>query len=398
MDRMTKLLHEFETPREYGDAVVPPVIASAYFASSSYEDLAKRYGEDGNADDNRNGNPTVDILEQKLASLEKGERCRCFASGPAAAVGAVNSQLKAGDHVICVKNIESAVYPLFAHYLPKFGVEVTFVDGSRVEHFERAMKPNTRLIYLQSPSAYLFGMQNLRDVAGLARHHGIITVIDNTWATPLLQNPIEHGIDLVVHSLTAYMSGHSDVTGGAVIGSADKLDRLAGAGGLAHGAEISPLQAWFVLRGLRTLPVRLRRHEQSAREIARLLEEHPSIAQVHYPGAADYRHKQLADRYLHGFSGMMSISLKGSKDQVRRFVDRLRIFRIGTGWGGCESAVLPPAAVRQPVWEEGVGEGRDWTDASGNLVRLSIGLEHVQDLKADLLDALEGAGNGPGGL
>ncbi len=375
------MLHHFEFPHDNGDAVVPPVIASSYFASQSYEQLAERFSKEEGA---QTKNPTVEILEQKLAAMENGESCHCFSSGMAAIASTITALVKTGDHVISVKSVCHPTHSYFNEYLPRFGVEVTFVDGSRTEEIEQAFKPNTTLIYLESPSSYLFHMQDLREISRIARQKGIITVIDNTWATPLFQNPIEHGIDLVIHSLTEYINGHSDIRAGAVIGTADKVKRIKERGANVHGGVLSPMQAWFIIRGLRTIAVRMQRHQQSALEIAQLLENHPLIERIYYPGASGYGQKELAMTYLRGFSGVMSLSIKGTEVHAKRFVNQLRLFRIGDGWGGYESAVMPFTAVRLPV-----PEANSPSVTAYPLVRLSIGLENVNDLKEDLLHALE---------
>jgi cystathionine beta-lyase/cystathionine gamma-synthase len=384
MNPITKLLHQFEFPHENGDAVVPPILASSYFTARSYEEWAERSGRNDRLQNGQPDNPTVEILEQKLAVLENGESCRCFASGPAAIAGTILAFVKSGDHVLCMQNVSHLAHPLFHEYLPRFGVEVTFVDGSREADIEQALKENTVLIYLESPSPCLFSMHDLRAIAGIAQSRGIITAIDNTWATPLFQNPLDHGIDLVIHSSVEYLSGHSDMEGGAVIGSMGKVKQIKEKGADVHGAVLSPVQAWFMLRGLRTLAVRMRRYQQSSLQIARMLQDHPAVEKVYYPGAPEYGQQELADRYLRGFSGVMSVALKGTEAHVKRFVNALRLFRIGVGWGGYNSTVTPLGSD-------------SLNNADEMLVRLSIGLEDTEDLKIDLLRALDYALTGKGG-
>lgn len=393
MEPITALLHQFENPHDNGDAVVPPIVSSTYYVMKSYEQLEQEYGREGGDLSFPADNPVVSMLEQKLAVFEKGEGCKCFASGMAALSGTIMAFVQPGDHLICPQSAALTTNSFFSDYLPRFGISVTFVDGS-IEAIEREIRPNTVLIYLESPSPYLYRMQDLRRIAELGVQQSILTIVNNTLATPVFQNPIELGIDLVIHSLGEYMSGHSDVLGGAVIGSAAHIKRIVERGADIHGAVLAAPQAWFVLRGLRTMGVRMRRHHQSAMAVAQLLEKHPRIEKVYYPSAEGYEYKELAENSLKGYPGIISIVLKGTGEQVRAFVNRLRLFRIGHGWGGYNSAVLPVDAVLAAGGSISVNDGNSPDRlVPERLVRLSVGLEDAVDLQGDLLQALEQAGH-----
>lgn len=388
MDKKTRLLHQFENPDQYFGAVVPPVVSTSLFAFQGFDDLRDNVNREGRYYYSRSSNPTVDLLERKLALLENGEACRCFSSGMAAVSAAILSQVRPGDHVVCVKSVYGGTNALLTEYLPQFGVETTFVEGNDPLDYANATRPNTKLYYLESPSSFLFHMQDLEAIASHAKERGIFTIIDNSWATPLYQNPLDHGIDLVVHSLTKYVGGHSDVVAGAAIGGKDVISAIAKREGALLGGCLSPMQAWLLLRGLRTLAARVERHQRSTLQIVETLSRHPLVERIYYPGSPDFPQQELAAKYLKGYTGLFAIRLRGGLEKVRDFVERLQLFQIGCSWGGFESLALPPVAVGQAVLEWGSAADGEWTDISGSLVRLSVGLEEPEDLLADLLQAL----------
>jgi len=242
---------------------------------------------------------------------------------------------------------------------------------------------------LESPSTFLFKVQDIAAIATIARNHNIRTILDNSWATPLYQNPIDHGIDLVVHSLSKYISGHSDVVGGAIIGSQDALDQIGKRESSLLGGTMSPMQAWLAIRGLRTLQMRVERHRENTRKVVDMLLSHPAVERIYYPGSPSYTQRELADKYLSGFTGLLSFSIRGNKESVISFTNRLRLFRIGCSWGGFESLVMPVAALSLPILQPSAsGVEGQYDDIGGTLIRLSVGLEDPDDLIADLKQAL----------
>ncbi|GBC95715.1 Cystathionine gamma-synthase [bacterium HR16] len=368
-------IHWGEDPERYMGSVVPPIFQNSLFTAPSVEARSRKAGRYIYT---RESNPTTDILNAKIAALEGAEEARCFASGMAAISAAVMSQLRSGDHVVCVKNVYYPARVLLQDYLNRFGVEVSFVRGTSVEDFEQALRPNTRLFYLESPTSINLWLQPLEEVCAFARAHGITTIIDNTWATPVFQRPIQMGVDIVVHSASKYLGGHSDVIAGVVCTSRQHIEAIHREMTLIGGI-LDPFAAWLILRGLRTLPARLRQHQQSALRVAQWLSEHPAVHRVLYPGLPSHPQYELACRQMSGFSGLFSFTLKhNSREAAVGVVDALKTFHIGVSWGGYESLALPM------LIEDYDGEQR-WG------LRVHIGLEQPESLIADLEQALRHA-------
>ena len=283
MDYRTKediCTHLGDDYEKFMGAIVPPIFQNSLFVQGTD---GGEYGENPYIY-TRVSNPTTDVAERKIAALEGGEAAKCFASGMAAITAAVMSVIEKDCHIITIANVYGPTRTFFSTYLKKFGISVTFVKGETVEEFEAALQPNTRLIYLESPSSFVFRMQDLAGVAALAKARGITTVIDNTWATPMYQNPLEFGIDLVVHTASKYLGGHSDIVAGVVIGKSERMERIAKEERELFGGIMDPHQSWLLTRGLRTLPVRLKAHGESALKIAKFLENHDKVKRVYYPG------------------------------------------------------------------------------------------------------------------
>ncbi len=368
-------IHWGEDPERYMGSVVPPIFQNSLFTAPSVDARSRKSGRYIYT---RESNPTTDILNRKIAALEGAEEARCFASGMAAISAAVMSQLRSGDHVVCVKNVYYPARALLQDYLNRFGVEVSFVQGTRVEDFEQALRPNTRLFYLESPTSINLWLQPLEEVCAFARARGITTIIDNTWATPVFQRPIQMGVDIVVHSASKYLGGHSDVIAGVVCTSRQHIEAIHREMTLIGGV-LDPFAAWLILRGLRTLPARLRQHQQSALRVAQWLSEHPAVHRVLYPGLPSHPQYELACRQMSGFSGLFSFTLKhNSREAAAGVVDALKTFHIGVSWGGYESLALPM------LIEDYDGEQR-WG------LRVHIGLEQPESLIADLEQALRHA-------
>ncbi|HKQ50643.1 MAG TPA: PLP-dependent aspartate aminotransferase family protein [Phycisphaerae bacterium] len=321
----------------------------------------------------RESNPTTLLLERKIAELEGAESARAYSSGMAAISAAILSCVRSGDHVVCIETVYGPTRRLLSDYLPKFGIETTYVRGTEVSDFETALRPNTKLIYVESPSSLLFELQDLTAVSKLARSRNIATICDNSNATPYFQNPVALGIDVVVHTATKYIGGHSDLVAGFVAGANERMQSMAAMEGELLGGVADPFSSWLMLRGLRTLGVRLDRHYKNAMAIARFLESDARIGRVYYDGLESHPQAYLARKQMRGHSGMLSFTLRdGGRDQVYAVVNALQYFCIAVSWGGYESLALP-LEVTNPA------SGRkEW------IIRLSVGLESVEDLKADL--------------
>ena len=393
----TIVTHWAEDPRRYLGAVVPPIFQNSLFTFKNSADRAAscvpivppfEEGSDGETwvphhgyEYTRVSNPTTDITEAKIAALEQGARARCFGSGMAAISAAILSCVKAGDHIVCVDTVYGPTRTFLSSYLPRFGVTTTYVDGCEVQEWADAITPATTLFFLESPSSVVMKQQDLAEVAALAKAHGITTICDNSWASPLFQNPLELGIDLAAHSATKYLGGHSDIIAGVVVGEDARMQRLLTDEGCLLGAVLDPFAAWLLLRGLRTLPIRMERHQQTTQKLAYALHEHPSVARVFYPGSPDDRQLALTQKQLRGTSGLLSFQLKdASLEAARRVVDSLKYFAIGCSWGGFESLALAMTVPARAIDEAG--------NSARHLLRLHIGLEHADDLWNDLDAAL----------
>ena len=360
---------------EYADqkgSVSTPIFQSSTHIFNSVEEMRSRRGvkhsenREGTYFYGRNGNPTVEVLERKLAALERVDASLCFGSGMAAITSVLMYVLKQGDHVIVVEHSYGKHFVM--NFLSQFGVEATFVEGVDTDEFERAVRSNTRLIYLESPTSSVLNLQDLDAISSLARSKKIVTAIDNTWATPIHQKPHTFGIDLVMHSLSKYIGGHSDLIGGAVSGNWEHIDALAKVRS-AYGGILHPQEAFLALRGLRTLPVRMRAHQQNGMRVAEYLHQHPKIISVNYPGLESHPQFELAQRQMLGFSSLMSIFADVPIEKMRIFVNELRLFKIAVSWGGYESLIIEPRSR---------GE-----DESRSYVRLFVGQDNIDDLLED---------------
>ena len=357
-----------------------PVVQTSTFAFPTLEALAEGLSEERSTHVySRGQNPTVEALETKLARLERGDACKAFGSGMAAVSAVFLGLLQAGDHVVFVNQIYGPTLQL-ARHLQNFGITHDVVLETDPSAVEAALRPETKLLWMESPGTMLFRLLDLRALAALARDRGITTAIDNTWTTPLLQKPLELGVDVVVHTATKYLGGHSDVVAGAVITDDDRMDRIFHRAFLLVGGILGPWDAWLLLRGMRTLPARLREHEAAALAVAGMLAEHPAVAAVHHPALTG--DPALVEGQMSGFTGTFSFVLRdGTWEAVCRVVDALERFRIGVSWGGVESLALSP----QRPWN---ARSLERHGLPPGLVRLSVGLEGAEVLIADLEQAL----------
>jgi cystathionine beta-lyase/cystathionine gamma-synthase len=330
------------------------------------------------------GNPTARALEEAVADLEGGESALAFASGMAAGSAAVMASVKSGDHCVVANCIYAGMTELFEGVLDSFGVETTFVDPSDMGGIEAAMRPNTVLIYVETPANPTLAMTDLAGVARIAKAHGVLSIADNTWASPLNQRPLELGIDAVVHSATKYLAGHSDVISGIAVGSKAWIERVWKMLKI-FGACPSPHDAWLVLRGIKTLAVRIPHQNATTQAVAEFLEGHSGVSMVHYPGLPSHPGHELAKRQMYGFGGMLAFEVVGGELAGRAVVEALKLATHAVSLGGVETLVVHAASTTHaPLSPEARARG----GVTPGLIRVSIGLESAQDLIADFAQAL----------
>ncbi len=366
-------------------AVAPPIFQTAVF---ELEDAAAgaRFAQATAPTEyyTRWGNPTTRQAEEVLAALEGGERALLLSSGMAAIATAVLACLRSGDHLVAGRSLYAATMELFQNTLPQLGIEVTFVSPTDPENFRRAIRSNTRLLYVETPSNPRLDLTDLEAVARIAREHGLFTLADNTFATPYNQQPLRLGIDAVVHSATKYLGGHHDLTAGAIIGPASFIEQCWRQAKI-FGPTLSPFEAWLLIRGVKTFGLRLERQNTNAQRIAEFLESHPRVARVFYPGLPSHPQHELARRQMRGFGGMIAFEVKGGRDAGRRLVESVRLITLAVSLGGVTSLIQHPASMSHgPIPEE----ERQATGITEGLIRLSIGIEDVEDLIEDLDRAL----------
>lgn len=333
----------------------------------------------------RYGNPTHQQVEETMAALESGEAALVTGSGMGAITTAIMSLLKKGDHVVAQRSLYAGTTALLENVLPRWGLECTFVDQTDVNNFAQAIRPSTKLIYVETPTNPLMRLTDLSAVADLANKRNITTIADNTLATPVNQRPLEYGIDVVVHSATKYIGGHHDVTAGVIVSSEAFIERMWNLH-IVLGAALSPFDGWLLLRSLRTLGVRVERHNQNALALAQFLEFHPKVARVNYPGVESHPQHELARHQMSGFTGTMSVELRGNYQSAERFVSSLKLAAYAASLGGFESLVVHPAAM----WSKQLSPDQLRSmGVSESLVRISVGLEDEDDLINDFAQALD---------
>jgi cystathionine beta-lyase len=374
----TGLLHFGEEEEHPFGAMIPPIVQTSLFTYPNLEWRLQGANPHG-YDYSRVTNPTVALAERKIAYAEGAEGALCFGSGMGAISASMLSNVQAGDHIIALETNYPPALQLIRDYLPRFQVSHTLVKGTTIEEFEQALRPNTKLIYLETPSSMFLHLQDLESVAQLAKKHGLVTICDNSWATPIFQSPIALGIDVVTHSATKYLGGHSDIVAGVAAGSASQIETIQSFRNMI-GSVLDPFAAWLLIRGLRTLPVRMERHQRNGLQVAQWLSERPEIDRVNHPGLASHPQHALAQKQMRGYGSLFSIEFHPITDeQAKTFVNSLCLFRIGCSWGGFESLVLG-----WPMEEAREGKRR-W------FIRLFVGLENVDDLIRDLEQAIQKA-------
>ena len=381
---LSYILNELGEEREhYFNAVSPPIIQTSNFSFKTVSDFRQAMGDEFDALlYSRGQNPTLNILRKKLAALDGAEDALVFSSGIAAVSVPVLSLLKQGDHIVAVENPYSWTVKLFTDLLPKFGITTTFVDGSEVQNIENAIQPNTRLIYLESPNTFSYELQDLEAVSRIAKEKNVLTMIDNSYCGPLYQQPISLGIDLVAQSATKYIGGHSDVVAGVLTGSKELLSRIFNNEFMNIGASLSPHSAWLLIRGLRTLPLRMQRSFETTKIITAWLQGHPAIEKVLWPFLPEFKQSELARRQMKGCGGLFSFTLKDSSyNNIETFCNKLRHILMAVSWGGHESLIIPAI----------VGVAADTYDKNNPrhpLIRMYVGLEDADYLIEDLRQAL----------
>ena len=379
------ILNELGEDRElYFNAVSPPIIQTSNFAFEKVEDLRLAFEDEMSGYLYSRGlNPTVDILRKKLAALDGAEDCLVFNSGASAIFAAVFANVQSGDHIVSVNKPYTWAWKMFDNVLPRFGITTTYVDGTKIENFERAILPNTRIIYLESPNSLTYELQDLRAVAELARASGIITITDNSYCTPVYQQPLALGIDIAMQTATKYLNGHSDTVGGVLCGTAAMMKKIFDSEYLNVGSGIQPFNAWLLIRGLRTLPARLDRITKTSLEVLEFLKSHPKVEAVIFPFDESFPQHELARKQMKGACGLMTIVLKTqNRGSIVRFCESLKHIMMAVSWGGHESLVIPKCAGFAAT-------DFDYHNREHRYVRLYVGLEDSAYLINDLQQALE---------
>jgi cystathionine beta-lyase/cystathionine gamma-synthase len=372
----TECIHAGQEPEPQTGAVTIPI-----YQTSTY--VQPELGRNKGYEYARTKNPTRSALEANLAALEGGKYGHCFASGMAA-TDTVFRLLKSGDHIVAGENLYGGSFRLFNRVLEKFGLQFTYVDSTDLDQVRAAMRPETRMMFLETPTNPMMAVTDLAACAEIAHEQNALVVVDNTFCSPYLQRPIELGCDIVVHSTTKFLNGHSDSIGGVVISNSDEVAEQIGFLQKAVGAILSPFDSWLVLRGVKTLAVRMKRHEENGIAMAAYLSNQPKVKKVYYPGLPDHPQHELARRQMDGFGAMISFEL-GSKENAKKFLDRLRLCSLAESLGGVETLISHPATMTHasvpPARRKEIG-------LTDSLVRISVGIEDPADLIADLEQAL----------
>jgi methionine-gamma-lyase len=384
----TLAVHAGEGRCKLTGAVDTPIYQSTTFAAVDSDEMAALYsGEKPGYMYTRYGNPTVHALEEKIAALEAGEAAQAFATGMAAVSSSILACVKTGDHVVAARSLYGATYNFLNRKLPAMGASATFVQSTRAEDFAKAIQPNTRLIYFESPSNPILEILDIAALARIARQHNVPSMIDNTFASPALQQPLKLGIDVVVHAATKYLCGHGDAMGGVAIGTKDYIGHLNRDVLRDFGGVMSPFTAWLMLRGLRTLHVRMPVHCSNAQKVAEFLAQHPKVERVNYPGLPGHPGHDLAKRQMKGFGGVLSFEVKGGYEGGKRVMDRVKIFLRAASLGDTRSLIVHSASTSHRAVPR---EQREAIGITDGLVRLAVGIEAIEDLIQDLDQALAG--------
>jgi cystathionine beta-lyase/cystathionine gamma-synthase len=378
------ILNELGEERQhYYHATTPPIFQSSNFVFREVNLMRNALkNESSTPFYTRGNNPTIEMLNKKMAALEQAEAALSFGSGSAAVAAALMSNVQAGDHVLCVQKPYSWTYKLLAVLLARFGVQATFIDGTKTKNFEKAIQSNTKIIFLESPNSFTFEMQDIKAVVKIAKKYQLLTIIDNSYATPLNQTPIPMGIDITVHSATKYICGHSDALGGILCGSQAMIDKIFASEFMTLGGVISPFNAWLLLRGLRTLPIRLKKVAKTTKKIVKFLKTQPMVEKIYYPFDKKNPQYDLAQKQMKQGGGQFSVLLRADLAATEKFCNHLTRFLMGASWGGYESLIFPACALYDSA-------NYGYTTLPYNLIRFYIGLEEANVLIDDLQQAFE---------
>ncbi|HTV55854.1 MAG TPA: aminotransferase class I/II-fold pyridoxal phosphate-dependent enzyme [Terriglobia bacterium] len=382
----TQAVHAGEAPCPATGALDTPIYQSTTFVSASSDEMAAVYGEEKfGYMYTRYGNPTIRALELKMAALEAGEAAIATASGMAAISSAILGYVQSGDHVVAARSLYGAAYDFLAQKLPKFGASTTFVESTDAEGFEKCIRPNTRLIYFETPSNPVLDIIDITALSEVARSHGLPLMIDNTFASPVLQQPIASGVTVVVHSATKYLCGHGDAMGGVIVGPEPYIATLNKNILRDFGGVISPFNAWLILRGIHTLPLRVLAQCANAQQIAAFLHSHPKVERVNYPGLPGHPGHATANRQMKAFGAMISFEVKGGYESGKKVMDRVKLFARAASLGDTRSLIVHSASTSHRAVPR---DQRLAIGVTDGLVRLSIGVEAAEDLREDLDQAL----------
>ncbi len=373
----TRAIHDGQSPDSATGAINVPIYATSTYAQ---EEIGKHKGYEYS----RASNPTRDALEQSLASLESGASAQVFSSGMAA-ISALVTMLKSGDHVVCARNVYGGTSRLFNRIVANYGIRFSYVDSGDPESVARALQPNTKLVHIETPSNPLVELTDIRAVAGICHERNIDLSVDNTFMSPYLQRPIELGADIVMHSTTKFLNGHSDGLGGVLVSTKPEHRETFRFVQKTTGGILSPFECFLVLRGIKTLAVRMQRHDANGRAIASYLRKHPKVERVFYPGLPDHPQHELAERQMSGFGALLAFET-GSFENANNFMRRVRVCTLGESLGGCETLVSHPATMSHAALSD---EERAAGGITSGLVRLSAGIEDLDDLLEDLEQALK---------
>ena len=382
---ISHIINELGEDREnYFNAVAPPIMQTSNFVFKKVDDLYKAFQDEmGGYLYSRGLNPTVDILRIKLAALDGAEDCLVFNNGAAATFAAVFANVKAGDHIVCIDKPYTWTQHMCNRILPRFGVTTTYIDGTDIENFERAILPNTSVIYLESPNSWDYKMQDLKAVSELAKAENIVTIIDNSYCSPLYQRPIEMGIDIAMQTATKYISGHSDTLGGVLTGTHAMMKKIFDSEYNCIGNGISPFNAWLLIRGLRTLPARFEKITATTQKVIAYMKQHPKVEKILFPLDESFPQYELAKKQLSGACGLFSFVMKvETREQIVTFCESLQHILMAVSWGGHESLIMPKCAgIKTEHFKPG--------NEMHRMLRVYVGLEEADYIIKDLEQAFE---------
>ncbi len=382
----TQAIHAGRINDEQFGSLATPLYQTSTFIFENAQQGANRFaGEEDGFIYSRLGNPTTRQLEQRVAAMEGMEDAAATATGMGAVSGALLANLACGDHLIASKAVYGCSYALMAHQLTKWGIEVSFVDMEEPENILAALKPNTKVIYFETPINPNMQVLDIEAIAKIAKTHNVLSIVDNTFLSPVLHRPGEFGIDIVIHSATKYLNGHGDVVAGVICGSADMISHIKLTILKDVGATISPHDAWLIMRGIKTLPIRMERHCNNAQAVAEYLENHAMVDKVYYPGLKSHQGYAFLNKQMKGAGGVIAFELKGNLAEGEAFINRMKLFSIAVSLGDAESLIQHPASMTHSPYTQ---EERLEAGISDTLIRISVGLENAQDIIADLEQSL----------